>query len=294
MKAIIKYPVMLGFSIGILFPACTTKEKEDEAMRQVVVLSSSRDSLENELVNTLDEINQNLDQISDKQGVIASTNGAENISKKKIILYNIGLINALIADNNAKIRHLTSQTKKLGKEKNALSRIVEQTRARIEKQEGEIAALKKQLVDEMYKVEDLNRRVNDMQQNNDVLVTEKTLLTETNVKIDKDLNKAYYAFGTRKDLKEKNLIEKTGGVLGIGKKDALSNAFYGNKNLFTELDIRETKTILIQGKDPKLITFHPSGSYEIIEDKGSKLTSLSIKNTEEFWSSSKYLVVEVR
>lgn len=294
MKAIIKYPVMLGFCIAILFPACTTKEREDEAMRQVVVLSSSRDSLENELVTTLEEINQNLDQISDKQGVIASTNGAENISKKKTILYNIGLINALIADNNAKIKHLTSQTKKLGKEKNALSRIVEQTKARIEKQEGEIVALKKQLVDEMYKVEDLNKRVNDMQQNNDILVTEKTLLTETNAKIDRDLNKGYYAFGTRKDLKEKNLIEKTGGVLGIGKKDALSNAFYSKKDLFTELDIRETKTILIQGKDPKLITFHPSGSYEIIEDKESKLISLSIKNKEEFWSSSKYLVVEVR
>lgn len=294
MKSIIKYPLMLGLSAGMLFPACTNKEKEEAAMHQVAVVSSSRDSLENELVTTMDEINQNLDMIRDKQGMIANTSGSESISKKQAILNNISMINALIADNKEKIEKLTEQTKKLGKQKNALSRIAEQTKIRIEKQEEEIALLKEQLAQESYKVEDLNRRVNDMQVSNEALTTEKTALTETNAKMDKDLNKAYYTFGTSKDLKSKSLIEKKGGVLGIGKKEALSNAFYKNKASFTEVDIRETKTIPIQGKNPKLITFHPVSSYEITEDKDNKLANLTIKNPEEFWSSSKYLVVEIR
>lgn len=294
MKALIKYPLMLGLAAGTLFPACTNKEKEEAALQQVAVVSSSRDSLETELVSTLDEINQNLDMIRDKQGMIANTSGAESVSKKQTILNNISLINALIADNKEKIDKLEAQAKKLGKEKSALSRIASQTKDRIAKQEEEIALLKEQLAQESYKVEDLNRRVTEVQTNNDALITEKNALTETNTKMDKDLNKAYYTFGASKDLKSKGLIEKKGGVLGIGKKDALSNAFYKNKSSFTEVDIRETKSIAIQGKNPKLITFHPETSYEITEDKDNKLASLNIKNAEEFWSSSKYLVVEVR
>lgn len=294
MKSIIKYPLMLGLSAGMLFPACTNKEKEEAALHQVSVVTSSRDSLENELVVTLDEINQNLDMIRDKQGMIANTTGAESVSKKQAILDNISMINALIADNKEKIDKLEAQAKKLGKEKNALSRIAEQTKVRIEKQEQEIAMLKEQLAQESYKVEDLNRRVNEMQVNNDALAMERNTLTETNSKMDKDLNKVYYTFGTSKDLKSKSLIEKKGGVLGIGKKEALSNAFYQNKSSFTEVDMRDTKTIPIKGKNPKLITFHPSSSYEITEDKDNKLASLTIKNAEEFWSSSRYLVVEIR
>lgn len=293
MKAIIKYPLMLGLAAGTLFPSCTNKEKEEAALHQVAVVSSSRDSLENELVSTLDEINQNLDLIRDKQGMIASS-GGESISKKQNIINNIGMINALLADNQAKIEKLEAQAKKLGKQKSAMARLADQTKERIKKQEEEIALLKQQLAQESYKVEDLNRRVNDMQLSNDALTTEKNTLAENNAKMDKDLNKAYYTYGASKDLKSRGLIEKKGGVLGIGKKEALANTFYKNKGTFTEVDIRETKSIPIQGKNPKLITFHPVTSYEITEDKDNKLASLTIKNPEEFWSNSKYLVVEVR
>lgn len=295
MKPSIKQlPIIIGLSTGLLFTSCTNKEKEEAALQQVSVVSSERDSLENALVTTLDEINQNLDMIRDKQGLIANTNGHESVSKKQAILDNISVINGLIADNQEKIEKLQEQANKLGKEKSAMTRIAKQTKDRIEKQEQEIAMLKEQLSQESYKVEDLNRRVNEMQVNNDNLTAEKTQLTDMNTKMDKDLNKAYFTYGTSKELKLKSLVEKTGGVLGMGKRDALANAFFKNKSSFTEVDIRETKTIPIQGKKPKLITFHPQTSYDITEAKDTKYASINIKDPEEFWSSSKYLVVEVR
>ena len=295
MKPTIKQlSLILGLSSGLFFASCTNKEKEEAALQQVTVVSSERDSMENALVSTLDEINQNLDMIREKQGIIANTNGKESVSKKQSILDNIGVINALIADNQEKIEKLTEQAKKLGKEKSAMSRIAKQTKDRIEKQEQEIAMLKEQLSQESYKVEDLNRRVNEMQVNNETLTAEKTQLSDANSQMDKDLNKGYFTYGTSKELVAKSLVEKKGGVLGIGKKDALANAFFKNKSSFTEVDIRETKTIPIQGKKPKLITFHPESSYDITEAKDNKYASINIKNPEEFWSTSKYLVVEVR
>ncbi len=293
MNAIIKYSLLLS-TTAFLFTACKDEEKE-HAIEQVSVLNSSNDSLENALVTTLDEINQNLDMIRYKQGIILTSNNKENISKKQAILRDISIINALLESNKAKMEQLTAQSVKLGKERSALSRLAKQTQLRIERQEQEIISLKDQLSKASYQVADLNQKISEVQMSNELLTREKMQLSETNSQLDEELYKGYFIVGDHKNLKEKNLIEKTGGVLGIGKKDALTEAYNKNKMEFREIDIRESRAIAIEGKNPRLITFHPASTYEIVEDKdNNKRSTLNIKVPEEFWSSSKYLVVEVK
>jgi hypothetical protein len=293
MKSLIVKTLMFISVTGLLFSSCTNKEKEEAAMMQVQMANSSKDSLENEMVKVMDEINKNLDMIRDKQGIVANTPAAENISKKEEILHNIALINALIEDNKSKIDELTSQAKKLGKQNSAMSKLAKQTKLRIEKQEQEIAELKEQLAQAEFKIADLNTKLDEAQMANEVLTSEKTLLTETNTQLDKDLNKAYFTYGTYKELKEKNIVEKKGGFLGVGKKEALASAFTKNRASFTEIDVREAKTIPIQGKKPKLVTHHPDGSYSWqVNENG--FSSLNITKPEEFWSTSKFLVVEIK
>ena len=294
MKSIVKYPLMLGLTTCLLFTSCSDKEKEAQLQQQADYAMSAKDSVADQLVVTLDEINQNLDMIREKQGMISNSSPAENVSKKEEILKNISLINALIEDNKAKIEQLSEQAKKFGKEKNAMTRLAQQTKERINKQEQEIAMLKEQLAQESFKVADLNKRMDEMQVNTEVLASEKALLAENNAQMDRDLNKGYFTYGTHDELKAKNLVVKKGGVLGIGRKDAVADAFYKNKASFTEVDVRETKTIPIQGKKPKLVTFHPEGSYEWAEKTDDKFATLNIKNPEEFWSASKFLIVEVK
>lgn len=83
MKSMTKPFLTLALAAGMAFTACTNKEKEDAALQQVQVVTSSKDSLENEMVKVMDEINKNLDMIRDKQGMVANTPSTENISKKK-------------------------------------------------------------------------------------------------------------------------------------------------------------------------------------------------------------------
>lgn len=293
MRSIIRKPLLIAAATAVLASSCTNKEKEEAALQQVQVISSSKDSLENEMVKTMDEINKNLDMIRDKQGMVANTPSAENLSKKEEILHNISLINALLEDNKFKMEQLQKQAKKLGKENNAMVKIAKQTKARIEKQEQEIAMLKEQLAQAEFKIAELNTKLDEAQMANEVLTSEKNLLTETNTKMDKDLNKAYFTYGTYKELKDKSIIEKTGGFLGVGKKESLASAFTKNRSSFTELDIREAKSIPIQGKKPKLVTHHPEGSYSwTVGENG--YSTLNITKPEEFWSTSKFLVVEVK
>jgi chromosome segregation ATPase len=293
MKSMTRNTLMLLISGSLLFSSCTNKEKEEAALQQVTLISSSKDSLENEMVRTMDEINKNLDLIRDKQGMVAHSSPGESLTKKEEILHNISLINALLEDNKFKIEQLNKQAKRLGKENSAMVKVAKQTKERIEKQEQEISMLKEQLAQAEFKIADLNVKLDEAQMANEVLTSERNLLSETNAKLDKDLNKAYFIYGTYKELKEKNIVEKKGGFLGVGKKEALASAFTKNRSSFTELDVREAKSIPIQGRKPKLVTHHPEGSYTWTEGENDYAT-LNITKPEDFWSTSKFLVIEIK
>jgi chromosome segregation ATPase len=281
--------------LALAISSCGISETESAALQQAEDAMLARDSMEATLVETMDDINKNLDLIREKQGLISATGNNEDLSKKTAILKNISLINSLIEDNRKKIDELTIQARKLGKENNALSRIADLTKARIKKQEAEIEELKARLQEESYKVVDLNKRMDEMQLSSEMLLSEKNQLAEGNAQLDRDLNKVYFTYGTYAELKTKQLIEKKGGFLGVGKKDALSNAFHRNKASFTELDLRETSSIPIRGRKPRLVTSHPEGSYEWKKASADdEYSNLLIKDAGDFWSRSRYLVVEVK
>lgn len=290
------YRVPLGcLLLAAFFISCGPSDEEIIAVQQAEDAMRARDSIEDELVETMDDINRNLDVIREKQGLISMSGHGEDLSRKSEILRNISIINDLIDDNRRKIDELTIQAKKLGKERNAFARIADQTRQRMLKQEEEIAKLKAQLEQESFKVSDLNRRLDEARSDNEALQAETRLLLEGNAELDKNLNKAFFTYGTSEQLTEKQLVEKKGGILGIGGKDALSAAYFRNKASFTELDIRQTRMIPIHGRKPKIMTVHPEGSYEWKESgEKEEYSQLHILSPEEFWTTSRFLVVEVQ
>ena len=96
------------------------------------------------------------------------------------------------------------------------------------------------------------------------------------------LNTAWFVFGTKKELKDQHVIVD-------GK--ILRSSF--NHNYFTKIDIRVTKEIKFYSKAAKLLTNHPSGSYVLQRDANQQF-ELRITNPQQFWSTSKYLVVLVK
>jgi hypothetical protein len=271
--------------------SCTSPGADEVATEQAAEALAKQDSLENELLETLSEINSNLELIREKQGLIR-IGAPENISKKQQILENISLINSLIEENRKKSDRLTIQLRKLGKEKNALARVADQARERIRRQEEEIENLKDLLEKESFKVAELNQRVQTLESDNEAISGERSALSEGNTQLDREINTAWFTYGTASQLKEKQVVEKKGGVLGIGRKEALTDIFHRNKAVFTAIDIRETSQIPLHGKRPRLLTDHPKGSYELNETEG-EYSQLNIKEASDFWSRSRFLVIEV-
>ena len=104
---------------------------------------------------------------------------------------------------------------------------------------------------------------------------------------DKELNKAYYCFGTSKELKAQNILSKKGL---FSKTKVLQDGF--NKDYFITIDIREVTEIPLFASKAKLQSNHPDGSYEFIKDEDGNMT-LKISDPKTFWSLSRYLVIEV-
>lgn len=155
--------------------------------------------------------------------------------------------------------------------------MIERLNGQITEKDAEISELKGQL-------EKLNIELSEVAMNYEAA---QQMLEETTVKV----NKAFYAFGTSKELIAQGVLTKEGGFIGIGKAEKLKDDF--NKSYFTQIDATETSSVPLSCKKAKLITNHPSGSYKFEGEQGTKIEKLSITNAEEFWSASKYLVIVV-
>ena len=119
-----------------------------------------------------------------------------------------------------------------------------------------------------------------------MLYLAKTALAEEQ---EKELNKAYYVFDSKKALKENGIIESKGGVIGIGSTKMLKQDF--NKKYFTQINIQETDEINLYADKATVLTNHPTNSYSIT-GKDGKAEKIVIKDAVAFWGTSKYLVIQ--
>ena len=133
------------------------------------------------------------------------------------------------------------------------------------------------------KIAEQETKINSLDKEVNELTTSNEEKAETVAKQEKELNTAWYVFGTKKELKEQRIIESG---------DVLKNKDF-NQDYFTKIDIRVVKSIKLYSKSAKLLTSHPADSYKL-EIDGQKQYTLYITNPQQFWSVSRYLVILVK
>jgi hypothetical protein len=89
-------------------------------------------------------------------------------------------------------------------------------------------------------------------------------------------------FGTKSELKEQRIL-----VDG----EVLQADF--NKDYFTKIDIRKDKEIRLYSRSAKMLTSHPISSYTLQRDINKQYV-LTILDPQQFWATSKYLVILVK
>lgn len=294
---------IFALAIAIAFIGGCTEEKKTESeyisemtepeMGEEVISKSAHDSLEKVFTETLNEIDLNLEMIREKEGGIVLGPGTveENISKKEKILRNINMLNSLIAESNTKIEKLNKQMKNYKVQNSKLEKLTAKFTEQLAEHEKNIASLKEELSAKNFELADLNKQLADVRFESGWNKSVAEKVGQEAEKYKKDMNTAYYTKGSKAELKEDGIIATKGGIIGIGRTEVVKGDV--KPELFTKVDIRETKKIPVNAKKAKLVSVHNSDSYEF-QKEGEMIAAIEIKNPEEFWKQSKFMVLEVK
>ncbi|MDP1802177.1 MAG: hypothetical protein Q8L81_12545 [Bacteroidota bacterium] len=270
-------------TIGSLnFTSCGDKEKEANPLADSLQSVngdlngklSEKEAAMQEFISSFNEIQENLNAIKEKEKIVSNTSSQGDVkSKEDQIKEDIQAIYDLMSKNKNRISSLSKKLKNSNLRLEGLEKMIENLQNSINLKDNEIAELK-------TKMEGLNIELSNLTTNYQEVEAEVAVKTD-------EINTAYYAIGTSKELKEKNVISKEGGFIGLGKTTKVKSDF--NKEYFTKVNIEQTASINIGAKKAKIITTHPSSSYKIVGEK--PVEKIEIINAKEFWSASKYLVI---
>ena len=284
-----KKSLFLVLSCVVFLTACDfggKKKLQAEKDSLALELSQKNNELD-EFWGVFNEIQEGFRQINIAEDRVDLQRGSlteQGATARQKIKEDMEFIAKTMEDNKAQIEKLEAM---LQKNKNASANLVN-TVASLKKELAEktnrIGELQTELASKNIRIQELDAAVSNLAADVESLAEANDAKAAAVEKQDRLLNTAWFVFGTKSELKDQKII--TGGVFKT--REVMTEEF--NKDYFTEIDIRTTKTIELYSKSAKLLTTHPDGSFTL--DKNSKGEYvLSITNAKDFWSVSKYLVI---
>lgn len=272
--------------------AACNNGKEDELAKQYSSRYDSlhsiitlRDEALDDFMASFAEIEKNLDSVSARQNIINSTTGGKKgevrSEAKERINAQIAAINDLMEQNKNEILKLNKKVKKYSAQVAKFQKVIDMLNQEIAQKNEELTALNERLAS-------MNAQITQLNVNRDSLHMANEAQSKQISEQITTIHTAYYVVGKSKELVEKKVIDKSGGVLGLGKTPKLSPGF--DKDKFTRIDYTQVTSIPLSGKKAQVVTVHPNDSYTLDKDN-DQYTALKITDPEKFWSASKYLVV---
>lgn len=253
-------------------------EKADSLMRII----DQKDNEINDMLSTLNEIQDGFRQISAAENRITIAKDGEASNRTSQIKSDMAFIAQTMKHNRELIAKLQKQAREGSVAAEQLKATIESLTAELEQRGQQLEMLRTELAAKDVRIAELDETVSTLNEDVAQLKTETEEKTTTISNQDKQIHTAWYVFGTKSELKKNHVLED-------GK--VLRSNF--NKNYFTKIDIRVEKEIKLYSKSAKMLTSHPSSSYTLTQD-ASKQYVLRISNPDLFWSTSKYLVIQVK
>lgn len=236
-----------------------------------------------ECMALIDQVNEGFRVIKEAEGRFDIQDGNVENGSRDQMLSNMQFVQDKMKENRELIEQLkqrvSASNSKLTALANQINKLEEDYRQQVER----IKQLEQELAARDMIIEQQSDQIMSLSEDISNLSAENEQQTAEIAAQERELNKAWFVFGTKKELKENKILE--GG-------EVLQNSNF-NKSYFTEIDIRYHKDILLHSKSATLLTAHPTGSYQLTKN-GQGEYELHITDPSSFWRASKYLVVQVK
>lgn len=289
------YRWLLVAACALALAACNTKKEKE--LESADPASATIDSLQQalnqsqqesgDLLETLAQIQDGFDKINEAEGRVSVQTRQGEGADKQAIIDNMAYIQRTLKLNRELIANLQQQLRTSNQSdartKAKLEEMVENFNRQLEEKDKEIEELRQQLAAKDIQIAEQGEQITSLSNDVNDLNRQNEEKAQTVASQDKELNTAYYVFGTKKELREQRILQNG---------DVLKNSDF-NKDYFTRIDLRVTKTIKLYSKSAKLMTNHPAGSYTLAKDSQGQYV-LRITDPQNFWSVSKYLVITVK
>jgi hypothetical protein len=277
----------------VLLVSCHQKQPADveSLQRQNDSLMLAKSQLENqtnEYLAALNEIDENFDKVKEMENYVQINKSVENNNQdvRGKINDDILLMTDILKKNKEQIATLTHKLGKSGVKIRQMQKTIERLNKLLNEKIDLIQSLSNELQIKDAAIADLSKNVETLNQDVANLKTQSQTQQEQISSQDEKLNTGWYVFGTAKELKNQKIMTN-GGLFSSAK--VLQKDF--NKEYFAKIDIRQVKSIPLYSKKIKILTTHPQGSYSLDRPDGNYV--LTIKDYKEFWSVSRYLVIQV-
>ena len=272
---------------GLMVASCNegVKKAEQAALMQrdsLEQIISQKDNEINDMMTTLSDIEEGFREITEAQNRVTLAQEGEGTNTKMRIKENIQFIQSTMKQNKELINKLKQQVRESSVKGEQLKKIIDNLTEQMAQKDQQLQALREELDRKDIHIAELDEQVADLNENVGILKDENAQKAETISSQDKQLHSAWFVFGTKKELKEQNILDKG---------EVLQKNF--NKDYFTKIDIRIDKEIKLYSSSAEILTKHPADSYTLQRD-AKKQYVLRINDPERFWSVSKYLVVQVK
>ncbi len=254
----------------------------------VVQNTRSQQELESVLSLIMD-VEDELNKVSSAENKlrIGQANGELTENDREVLLNDVRNLTESLERNKAELAQKMEELNRKDINLNALNKKISQLQQQIVQKENTIAQMTAALASKDSLIYRQGERITDLNETTGMQETTIALQDKTIQEQDRELHAAYYCFGTNSELKEQNII--SGGGL-FSRTQVLPEGY--NRDYMIRIDRREVTEIPLFAPKAKVLTDHPSSSYELIKD-GNKNLILKIKDVNNFWSRGKNLVVEV-
>ena len=256
-------------------------QKERDSLQAII---ANKDTELNEFMGVFAEIQESLSQMSEAEGrVHVASSDPERVNKVEQIREDMTFLSKAAQQQRERIAKLkeklgasTLNVQKMQEALDNLQKQLDEQTARVQELQVTLAERDATIAKQIATI---GAQDNTIVELNDVSSRQAQEISQQ----DKQLNEAWYVFGTKSELKAQKIIDD-GEVLKSGRF---------NKDYFTQIDSRNMKDLQLYSKKAKMLTSHPQNSYTLLRDAKGEYV-LKITDTQAFWSLSRYLVIQVR
>ena len=267
----------------LLLTACGGKTDTSALEQTIDSLRQANQQQQNslqEMTTFVTTMSDGMNAIALQENMIFNNGGNEGTSlDKEQLKSHLETLANTLTEQRSKIKALSDSLKARGADLSKMQGLIDNLTRQLEEKDKVIAQLRQDVEQKNFSIADLQKKLNiamagSAQYEQRAAKAEKELATITS---------AYVLMGTKEALLDGGYIDKRKHV----QTETMPKGDFTKVNIyqFTELDIPT--------RSPKLLTDHPRKSYSIekIDKENRKLV---ITNPQLFWSSSRYLIIQVK